>query len=97
MNTSKIIVRLDAEQRSAELEIMVPHSMPRMEGLATTLRQIGLRTTQSLDISTSRFRVTRMKLAERNGATMEQSRVMEILCAVREQESTSARFTSRAA
>lgn len=88
MNASKIIVRLDAEQRTAELEVMTLRSRPRVDGLGHALEQIGLRPLRTLELDTSRYRITRSRLAERDGSLLTGTRVMQILCAAREVESS---------
>lgn len=86
MNTSKIIVRLEAEERTAELEMMVPHGSREIEGIETAIRRIGMLTTRRVDVSTPKYRVTRLKVAELDGSVLGSTRVMQVLRAVRRRE-----------
>lgn len=86
MNASKITVRLDAEQRTAEIEVMTLRSRPRVDGLGRALEQIGIRPLRTLELDTPRYRVTRSRLAERDGSQLTGTRVMQILCAARQIE-----------
>jgi hypothetical protein len=83
MNASKISVRLDAEQRTAEIEIMTLHSRPRLEGLAEVLRDLGVQLLCTVELTTPRFRVVRSKLAALDGATLSGTRVLQILSSAR--------------
>lgn len=91
MNTSKTIVRLDAEQRTAEIEMTTSHNSPRVEGLDHALRRIGFHPMRTIELSTPRFRVTRTKLVELDGAQLSETRIMQALRAAgnleRERES----------
>ncbi|MGE5783115.1 MAG: hypothetical protein ACM3ZE_00925, partial [Myxococcales bacterium] len=82
MNTSNIIVRLDAEHHAAEIEIMTPHGSPRSAGLETTLRWVGLRTLRTVEFSTPRHRVTRTKVARLDGLELDAARIAGALRAV---------------
>ena len=84
MNASKITVRLDAEQRTAEIEVMTLRCRPRVDGLGRALEQIGIRPLRIVELDTPRYRVTRSRLAERDGSQLTGTRVMQILCAARE-------------
>lgn len=86
MNTSKIIVRLEAEERTAELEMMVPHGSREIEGIETAIDRIGMRATRKVEVSTPRYRVTRLKVAELDGSMLGATRVMQVLRAVRRRE-----------
>jgi hypothetical protein len=86
MNTSNIIVRLEAEQRTAELEILTPHHNPRSEGLEWTLRRNGIRTLRAIELQTPGGRVTRLRLAELDGSELQEARVMQILRIAQERE-----------
>lgn len=86
MNTSKISVRLDAEQRTAELELMTPHHKPRIEGLELDLRRLGLRQLHTIELSTPKYRVMRTKLRELDGSELNALRVVQILRAARHRE-----------
>jgi hypothetical protein len=84
MNTSKIVVRLDAERRTAELEIRTPHLNPRLEGLELALCQIGIRPLYTVELLTPRFHITRSKLVARDDSELDSTRVMQILCAAQD-------------
>ena len=86
MNASKITVRLDAEQRTADIEVMTLRCRPRFDGLGRALEQIGIRPLRTEELDTARYRVTRSRLAERDGSQLTGTRVMQILCAAREIE-----------
>ena len=84
MNASKITVRLDATQQTAELEIMTAHSRPRFEGLAEAFGRLGIRPLCTLELSTPRYRITRSRVAESDGSAMSGARVLQLLNAARE-------------
>jgi hypothetical protein len=86
MNTSRIIVRLDAEQRAAQIEMLTPNGVPAVQGLGNALRGIGIRPLHMVELSTPRYRVTRAKLVELDGSELTSGRVMQILCAARRQQ-----------
>ncbi len=97
MNTSRIIVRLDEEQRTAELEVMTPHRSPRIQGMDVALRQIGVLPFQTVELSTSRHSITLTKVAESDGSRLVPGRVMQILCVVQQREHLSQLQSCRAA
>lgn len=97
MNTSKIIVRLEAEERTAELEVMVPHDSREIDGLENTLSRLGMRASSKLQISTPRYRIARVKFAELDGSPLVATRVMQVLRAVRKGELAASEATRRAA
>jgi hypothetical protein len=77
-------VRLDAAQRTAELEIMTAHALPRVQGLAEAFGRLGVRPLCTVELSTPRYRITRSRLAERDGSALSGARVLELLSAARE-------------
>lgn len=79
MNTSKIMVRLDAEARTAELEVMVPHGSQEVRGLENAVYRIGMHPACRIEISTPRYRVTRLKVSELDGSPLGATRVMQLL------------------
>jgi hypothetical protein len=79
MNTSIIKMRLDAEYRTAELELMTPHGSPSIEGLDYALKRMGLKTIRTVELMTPKFRVTRTRLAEMDGSDIAPTRVMQVL------------------
>jgi hypothetical protein len=83
MDASKITVRLDAEQRTAEVEIMIAHSRPRVEGLSEALGRLGVRPLCTVEMSTPRYRITRSRFSESDGSTLSGARVLQILNAAR--------------
>ncbi len=87
MNAIKITVRLDAAQRTAELEIMAAHSRPRVEGLAEVFGRLGLRSLCIVELWTPRYRITRSRLAECDGSALSGARVLQVLNAARDAES----------
>jgi uncharacterized coiled-coil protein SlyX len=87
MKQSRIFVRLDAEQRIAELEVRVPHLSPRTEGLEAALRQLRMRSLTIVEISTPQFRILRTRLVECDGSEFDANRVMQILQAARDPQS----------
>lgn len=97
MNTSRIIVRLDEEQRTAELEVMTPHRSPRIQGMDVALRQIGVLQFQTVELWTSRHSITLTKVAESDGSRLAPGRVMQILSVVQEREHQNRSPSSRAA
>jgi hypothetical protein len=82
MTTSRFTVRLDAEERTADLEITTPHSRPKLEGLERSLRRLGIRFVHTFELSTSKYRITRAKLVDVAGSKLNASRVMQILSTV---------------
>ncbi|GEM_PF-3205206 len=84
MDASRITVRLDAEQRTAELEIMTAHSRPRVEGLKEAFGRLGVRPLSTVELMTPRYRITRSKLTEQDGSALSGSRLLEILNAARD-------------
>lgn len=82
MNTSRTIVRIDEDQRTAELEIMTPHSYPQMSDTLSALWRVGILQLSMIELSTPRYRVTRSKLVARDGSLLNGTRVMQILEAV---------------
>lgn len=97
-NTSKITVRLDVEQRAAEIELLTPHDRMRVDGLEHTFRKIGLRPIHTSEVWTPRYRVTRAKLREHDGSMLDSSRLVQLLRVIRERElDSNARAGGRAA
>jgi len=82
MDNHRIIVRLDDAQRSAALEILVPHRDPPLRGLVATLLDLSLSPERIVEYRTSRFRVTRARLTDRFGQALGTARLMQILCSV---------------
>jgi len=97
MNTSKIVVRLDAEHHAAEIEMMTPHHAPPFEAMEHTLRRIGLRPVSTVELSTPRFRVTRTKVVKWDGSKLDAARVMHILRAASAPRTSHSECCSRAA
>jgi len=98
MNTSNIIVRLDAEHHAAEIEVRTPKDSPRTVGLENALRRIGLRPMRTVELSTPRHLVTRTKVARLDGFELNAARVAKALLAVRDLDpKASPRPLSRAA
>lgn len=83
MNTAKIIVRLDAEYRTAEIELLTLKDRPRIAGLEHALRRIGLRPMHTVEFSTPSYRVTRTKVARTDGSELNVSRIEKALRAIR--------------
>jgi hypothetical protein len=83
MNTTKITVRLDAEHRQAELEMMTPHELAPVGRVDQALRRIGIEPLGTVELETPRYRVTKTKLAELDGSLLDATRVMQILRAAR--------------
>jgi hypothetical protein len=83
MNTSKTTVRLDAEHRAAELEMMTPHDSPRVEGMEHALRRIGLRPMNTVEAMTPRYRIIQTTVTEFDGSKIKAARVAQALRAVR--------------
>jgi hypothetical protein len=79
MNTSKIKVRLDAESRTAELEVMTPNGNPYIDGIDHALARMRIRAIHTVELSTPRYRVTRTKLAEMDGSDINPARLMQVL------------------
>jgi len=94
MNPSRTIVRLDAELGTAELEVIAPHDSPKVEGLDHALRRIGFHPMRTLELSTPRYRVTRTKLAELDGAPLSETRIAQALRAARHREPHEVAFHS---
>ncbi|HMA94555.1 MAG TPA: hypothetical protein VKP30_17815 [Polyangiaceae bacterium] len=97
MNTSNIIVRLDAEHHAAEIEVRISKDSRRPVGLENALRRIGLRPMRTIELSTPRHFVTRTKVAKLDGFELNAARVAKALLAVRELETPSPRPLRRAA
>jgi hypothetical protein len=85
-NTTKITVRLDAEQRAAELELVTPHSRSRIDGLEPALRKLGLLSTHTLELHTPKYRITRTKLRQLDGSAFDSTRLVQVLHIVRARE-----------
>ncbi len=76
------MVRLDDAQRSAALEIFVPHRQAPLRGLVPTLLDLSLTPQRIVEYSTSRFRVTYARLTDRFDQRLDTGRLMQILCSV---------------
>lgn len=85
-NTTKISVRLDAEQRAAELELVAPHHHARIDGLEHALRKVGLHSMPTLELNTPRYRITRTKLRHPDGSVIDSARLVQVLHIVRARE-----------
>lgn len=88
MNTAKIIVRLDAEYRTAEIEVLTPKDQPAIPGFDKALRGIGLRPMRTVELSIPNYRVTRTKVVRIDGSELNLSRIESALHAVRGQGRT---------
>lgn len=86
MNTSRITVRLDAEHREAELEMLLPHESATPRSLEESLQRVGMRPFSTVEMTTPRYRVTRTKFAELDGSRIDAIRVMQVLRAARSRE-----------
>jgi hypothetical protein len=86
MNPMKATVRLDAEQRTAELELMTPNGTPNFEGFEFALKRIGIRPLRKIEMATPRYQITRTKLVEMNGYEFTPSRLMQVLSIVQDRK-----------
>lgn len=85
-STTKITLRLDAEQRAAELTLVTPHNKARIDGLEPALRKAGLHSTHTLELNTPKYRITRAKLRQLDGSAFDSTRLVQVLHIVRVRE-----------
>lgn len=83
MNAMKIIVRLEAEQRIAELELLASHGETMGVDTASALERLGFAILQNSDYTTPRHRITRIVFQERNHQRLEHARIAEALSELR--------------
>jgi len=87
MNTIKTIVRLEAEQRIAELEILTSQGEMVKCDAVSALRRLGFLVLESSDYATVRHQITRVVFRETQAQRLEHGRIAEVLAELRREPS----------
>lgn len=97
MNPYRIIIRLEEEPRSVELEIAAPLGTRSIDPLDEVLERCGVRAVGKVVFDTSRFTVFLAKLVEGNRQPLDAERIGATLDAIRRKLSVNVRERSLAA